>query len=110
MHMCIYVHACTHTERERDTHTCMHARVCVCADTYGAFVHSGDLDPHYPAMIYTYYIVYIFFFLCTAETLIPIIRQSVPDPFPEDMEAEKKDELTRYTTQAIEAIETLQVV
>ena len=85
MHMCIYVHACTHTHRHTHTHThaCMH--VCACVLTPMAL-------------------------LCTAETLIPIIRQSVPDPFPEDMEAEKKDELTRYTTQAIEAIETLQVV
>ena len=44
----------------------------------------------------------------SAQTLIPIIRQSVPTPFPEDMEKSKQEELTLCTQQAIEAIEALQ--
>ena len=45
---------------------------------------------------------------CAAETLIPIIRQSVPAPFPADMEKSKQEGLTQCTQQAIEAIEALQ--
>ena len=47
-------------------------------------------------------------FLFAAETLIPIIRQSVPTPFPADMQKSKQEELTQCTQQAIEAIEALQ--
>jgi len=47
-------------------------------------------------------------FLFAAETLIPILRQSVPTPFPADMEKSKQEELTQCTQQAIEAIEALQ--
>jgi len=43
-----------------------------------------------------------------AQTLIPIIRQSVPSPFPADMEKSKQEELTQCTQQAVEAIESLQ--
>ena len=43
-----------------------------------------------------------------AATLIPIIRQSVPTPFPADVEKSKQEELTQCTQQAIEAIEALQ--
>ena len=45
---------------------------------------------------------------CAAETLIPIIRQSVPVPFPADIEKSKQEELTQCTQQAVEAIEALQ--
>ena len=40
--------------------------------------------------------------------MIPIIRQSVPTPFPSDIEKFKQEELTKCTQQAIEAIEVLQ--
>jgi len=43
-----------------------------------------------------------------AETLIPIIRQSVPTPFLTDMDPSKKQELVQCTKQAIRAIEELQ--
>jgi hypothetical protein len=43
-----------------------------------------------------------------AETLIPIIRRSVPVPFPEDMDAHKRNELTQCTGEAVRAIEELQ--
>ena len=43
-----------------------------------------------------------------AQTLIPIIRQSVPSPFPADMERSKQEELTQCTQQAVEAVEALQ--
>jgi len=43
-----------------------------------------------------------------AETLIPIIRQSVPTPFPTDKDPSKKQELVQCTKQAIRAIEELQ--
>ena len=43
-----------------------------------------------------------------AETLIPIIRRSVPVPFPADMDAHKREELTQCTGEAVRAIEELQ--
>jgi len=46
--------------------------------------------------------------LFAAETLIPIIRQSVPMPFPADVEQSKREELTQCTQQAVEAIQALQ--
>ena len=43
-----------------------------------------------------------------AETLIPIIRRSVPMPFPADMDAHKRKELAQCTGEAVHAIEELQ--
>ena len=43
-----------------------------------------------------------------AETLIPIIRRSVPMPFPADMDAQKRRELEQCTGEAVHAIEELQ--
>ena len=40
--------------------------------------------------------------------MIPIIRQSVPMPFPVDMEKSKQEEITQCMQQAIEAIGALQ--
>jgi hypothetical protein len=43
-----------------------------------------------------------------AETLIPIIRQSVPVPYPQDMDVQKRKELMQCTGEACRAIEELQ--
>ena len=43
-----------------------------------------------------------------AETLIPIIRQSVPTPFPPEMDPSKKQELVQCAQQAVEGIKALQ--